>query len=71
MALPQTTDVRLTDEIAKGIDHHIGTTALVYARDLVIHLVICSIGHRHSPALFLQSSGWRGPDVYRSRGTVS
>lgn len=31
VALPQTTDVKLTDEITKGIDHHIGTTALVYA----------------------------------------
>jgi uncharacterized protein len=31
VALPQTTDVSLTDEIMLGIDKHIGTTALVYA----------------------------------------
>jgi ankyrin repeat protein len=31
VALPQTTDVSLTDEIRQGIDKHIGTTALVYA----------------------------------------
>jgi uncharacterized protein len=31
VALPQTTDVSLTDEIRLGIDKHIGTTALVYA----------------------------------------
>jgi ankyrin repeat protein len=31
VALPQTTDVALTDEIMQGIDKHIGTTALVYA----------------------------------------
>jgi len=31
VALPQTTDVALTDEIRKGIDRHIGTSALVYA----------------------------------------
>ena len=31
VALPQTTDVALTDEIRKGIDNDIGTTALVYA----------------------------------------
>jgi ankyrin repeat protein len=31
VALPQTTDVALTDEIRQGIDKHIGTTALVYA----------------------------------------
>jgi ankyrin repeat protein len=31
VALPQTTDVGLTDEIRKGIDAHVGTTALVYA----------------------------------------
>jgi ankyrin repeat protein len=31
VALPQTTDVPLTDEIKQGIDRHVGTTALVYA----------------------------------------
>jgi ankyrin repeat protein len=31
VALPQTTDVALTDEITQGIDKHVGTTALVYA----------------------------------------
>jgi ankyrin repeat protein len=31
VALPQTTDVSLTDEIRQGIEKHIGTTALVYA----------------------------------------
>ena len=31
VALPQTTDVALTDEIAQGIEKHVGTTALVYA----------------------------------------
>ena len=31
VALPQTTDVAMTDEIRRGIDNHIGTTALVYA----------------------------------------
>jgi ankyrin repeat protein len=31
VALPQTTDVSLTDEIRQGIGKHIGTTALVYA----------------------------------------
>ena len=31
VALPQTTDVALNDEIRRGIDKHIGTTALVYA----------------------------------------
>jgi ankyrin repeat protein len=31
VALPQTTDVSLTDEIRKGIDKHVGTSALVYA----------------------------------------
>ena len=31
VALPQTTDVALTDEIRQGIDAHTGTTALVYA----------------------------------------
>jgi len=31
VALPQTTDVALTEEISQGIDKHIGTTALVYA----------------------------------------
>jgi ankyrin repeat protein len=31
VALPQTTDVALTDEIRQGIDRHVGTTALVYA----------------------------------------
>jgi ankyrin repeat protein len=31
VALPQTTDVSLTDEIKNGVDHHVGTTALVYA----------------------------------------
>ena len=31
VALPQTTDVSLTDEIKNGINHRIGTTALVYA----------------------------------------
>lgn len=31
VALPQTTDVMLTDEIKQGIDRQIGTTALVYA----------------------------------------
>ncbi len=31
VALPQTTDVALTDAIRKGIDNDIGTTALVYA----------------------------------------
>jgi uncharacterized protein len=31
VALPQTTDVALTDEIRQGVDTHIGTTALVYA----------------------------------------
>jgi ankyrin repeat protein len=31
VALPQTTDVSLTDEIRQGIERHVGTTALVYA----------------------------------------
>jgi ankyrin repeat protein len=31
VALPQTNDVALTDEIRQGVDKHIGTTALVYA----------------------------------------
>src|SRR4029077_10507887 len=31
VALPQTTDVALTDDIRKGIDKHVGTSALVYA----------------------------------------
>jgi len=31
VALPQTNDVALTDEIRQGVDRHIGTTALVYA----------------------------------------
>lgn len=31
VALPQTTDVPLTEEIRQGIDTHIGTSALVYA----------------------------------------
>jgi len=31
VALPQTTDVSLTDEIRNGIDHGVGTSALVYA----------------------------------------
>ena len=31
VALPQTTDVALTDEITQGIEKHVGTTAVVYA----------------------------------------
>jgi ankyrin repeat protein len=31
VALPQTNDVSLTDEIRQGVDRHVGTTALVYA----------------------------------------
>lgn len=31
VALPQTTDVALTDEIKQGIDRHVGTSAIVYA----------------------------------------
>ena len=31
VALPQTTDISLTDDIKQGIDKHVGTSALVYA----------------------------------------